>query len=648
MTTYNNKIKILYVEDEEGDKKLLRMYIKKSSIKAELFYAGSLQECFTIADEEDIDLVFLDLSLPDSQGFKTLINFFKEITHIPVIVMTGLNDDLIGSQSIKAGAQDYLIKGNFDENLLTRTVNYSLHRFKSQQKLKEFANKLSISEKRHLVAQEMAHFGNWEMDLVSNEMSWTDEVYRIFGYPPRSINPVLSDYLHLVHPEDSEEFEDTFSEVIKDGKLRKIDHKVIVNGRKIKYVSTMMQVLYDESENKAILVGAVQDITDKKMSEQLLIEQELSNKSLKIRDDVFENLTFQVRTPLSSLVSLSYLMENNPSQKELAYHINDLKDSIKELHQAMNNLSNFSLYQYNQLKIEEVKFSIRKWVQDIEMLFKLKTDEKNINFTINVSDDIPNTLQGDMNKINQIVYNLIDNAIKFCYDNGNVILNFSCKKAKGNNINLIIKIEDNGKGFDEKELKRITKTENLIHAINENEEFAGLGITIVNKLIDKLDGTIQFNTKKGKGTNVSVILPVKIIQDETNNSALENTKKKPTAPLKILLVEDHFLNQLATKKVLTKWSDFVKVDIAENGMIGYEKFRAHNYDLILMDLQMPIMNGFQSTEKIREHDATIPIVALTASASSQEKEKARDIGMNDYISKPITPQDLYSTIMKLI
>lgn len=646
MTGYNNKIKILYVEDNEADKKLLRVYIRKTGIKAELLFASSLQNCFSTADEEGIDLVLLDLSLPDSQGFKTLLEYFKELSHIPVIVMTGLNDDLIGSQSIKAGAQDYLIKGNFDEHLLSRTINYSLHRFKSQQKLKQYANKLSISEKRFIAAQEMAHFGNWEMDLVTNEMNWTDEVYRIFGYAPKSINPLLSDYLHLVHPEDSSDFEDTFGEVIKDGKLRKIDHKIIVNGSKIKYVSTMMQVLYDESEKKAILIGAVQDITDKKMSEQLLIQQELSNKSLKIRDDVFENLTFQVRTPLSSLVSLSYLMENNPSQKDLEYHINDLKDSIKELHQAMNNLSNFSLYQYNQLKIEEVKFSIRKWMHDIEMLFKLKTDEKNINFTINVSDNIPNTLQGDMNKINQIVYNLIDNAIKFCYDNGNVNLNFSCKKAKGNNINLIIKIEDNGKGFDEKELKRITKTENLIHAINEKEEFAGLGITIVNKLVDNLSGTIQFKTKKDKGTNVTVNIPVKAVEEKIE--ALENVQKKPNAPLKILLVEDHFLNQLATKKVLTKWSDFVKVDIAENGMIGYEKFRAYNYDLILMDLQMPIMNGFQSTEKIREHDANIPIVALTASASSQEKEKARDVGMNDYISKPIAPQDLYSTIMKLI
>lgn len=644
MTGRNNKIKILYIEDNEADRKLLRAYLRKAGVKSELFFASTLQEGRTCIQEEAVELVILDLSLPDSQGYKTLLNYLDELSHIPVIVLTGLKDELIGSQSIKAGAQDFLVKGDFDENLLSRSVNYSLQRFKSQQKLKQYTNRLSISEKRYVVAQEMAHFGNWEMDIVSNEMSWTDEVYRIFGYAPKSINPVFSDYLHLVHPEDAKEFEDAYSEVMKDGQLRKIDHKIIVNGRKIKHVTTLMQVLYDESEEKAILIGAVQDITEKKLSQDLLIQQALSSKSLKIRESILEDLAFQVRTPLSSLVNISYLIENEPTPEQVMQYIDDLKISVRDLHEAMNNLTNFSLFQFDDLKLEDNTFNIKNWVQGIENVFKLKADEKNISFDINISNNIPNMLQGDINKINQILYNLIDNAIKFCQENDRINLHFLSKKEKEDQINLIIIIEDNGAGFDQKELKNLTNPENLIHSINEKKQLSGLGIAIVNKLVDKLNGSIQFDTKIGKGTKVSVHIPIKIIQENIQSK----DEHQPNSPLKILLVEDHFLNQLATKKVLTKWSDFVKVDIAENGMIGYEKFRAYEYDLILMDLQMPIMNGFQSTEKIREYDKNIPIIAITANASSQEKEKAKEVGMNDYISKPIKPQDLYATIMRTI
>ena len=123
-----------------------------------------------------------------------------------------------------------------------------------------------------------------------------------------------------------------------------------------------------------------------------------------------------------------------------------------------------------------------------------------------------------------------------------------------------------------------------------------------------------------------------------------NKNHKPEVPLKILLVEDHFLNQIATKKVLTTWSDLVTVDIAENGLIRVEKYREHGYDLILMDIQMPVMGGIEATQKIREK-SLVPIIALTANSSKQEAEKCKEAGINDYVSKPFKPLDLYSKIM---
>ena len=143
-------------------------------------------------------------------------------------------------------------------------------------------------------------------------------------------------------------------------------------------------------------------------------------------------------------------------------------------------------------------------------------------------------------------------------------------------------------------------------------------------------------------TNFNVQLPITVI--EKTNFAAGN---KPVTALKILLVEDHFLNQIATKKILKSWSSLVSIDIAENGLIAVEKHREHHYDIILMDIQMPVMNGIEASQKIREK-SNVPIIALTANASKQEQDRCLSIGMNSYLSKPFSPEDLYDKIMQLM
>ena len=168
-----------------------------------------------------------------------------------------------------------------------------------------------------------------------------------------------------------------------------------------------------------------------------------------------------------------------------------------------------------------------------------------------------------------------------------------------------------------------------------------LSLAIVSKLVKILKGTFNIANKDSDTTFFEVTLPVKAVK------VLQVDATAPDGPLKLLLVEDHFLNQMATKKLLTNWSPYVTVDIAENGMIAVEKFKAHGYDLILMDLQMPVMNGFDSTVRIREK-SPVPIIALTASASKQEADRCFEIGMNDYVSKPFKPVELYMKIMNAL
>lgn len=638
-----NKIQILYIEDNKADRNLLNVYLKQTGLRYDLFSSNTFYEGVEVAEEKPLDLVLLDLSLPDSHGFKTLTNFIAKFPKIPVIVMTGLKDDVIGNQSIKAGAQDYLVKGEVDGSLLGRVIRYSLQRHKAQQKLEQYAKKLSVSERRYIEAQEMAHFGNWEMDIVTNEMKWTDEVYRIFGFDPQSISPVFSDYLNFIHPEDRNRFEDTFNEVIKDGQLRKIDYKIIVGGHKIKYLSTQIKIYFDEVEEKTILVGAIQDISDIKLSQDLMIEKNISERTSKIKEDILEGLGFHIRTPLSSLVNLSYLMENTSSPNQVLEYVDGFKLSINDLSVAVNNLLNFSILLSKKVKVEVNQFKAEELIQQVEQLFKLKADEKNIKLNIRVSDNVPETLLGDINKINQVIYNLMDNAIKYTDSGGTVNMKLICDEVKSEKTKLSIIVEDTGIGMDKTMVEKLMNAGELLALNYDEEKKTGLGLAIINKLTEKMGGKVNIESQIGVGSKVVVDLPVKVVFIKKRQG-----NDKPVAPLKILLVEDHFLNQIATKKVLTTWSDFVKVDIAENGLVGYQKIRSYRYDVVLMDLQMPVMNGFQSTEKIREYNKDIPIIALTANSSLQEADKAKEIGMNEYMSKPFKPQDLYAKIMSVL
>ncbi len=637
----NSTLKILLIEDNPGDVKLIEVFLKESSVKHELIHAANFFEGTEEINNNNIDLVLLDLTLPDSTGFKTLSTFLEKFPRIPVLVLTGINNEIVGNQAIKAGAQDFLVKGQFDGKLLGRSIRYSLQRFKTQLRLEEAARNLEISEKRNVEAQEMAHFGNWEVDIVSNEMKWTDEIYRIFGFQPGSINPTLSDYINYVHIEDRPKIEEFFQNAAKDGKLHNIEHRIIIDGRTIKHIALQAKVYHEELNNKILLVGAVQDITERKLSEQLIIEKNISSKASKIKEEALADMSFHIRTPLSSIVNLLYLLENNNANAQQSEYIDGLKTSVDDLSIMINNLLNFSVLMSDKIKLEEEEVHISDFLASIHKVMKIKADNANVELNFE-SKELPSKLLIDPNKVTQVFYNLIDNAIKYTPENGSIIVECSCKEAINNKAILQFSIKDNGVGMPKSKVDELVEADKLLEIYSEEktgDQKRPLGMAIVTMLVKTMKGNININSSEGEGTSFDISIPVKIPKQLTFNEG-----DKPDIPLKILLVEDHFLNQIATKKVLTTWSNLVSVDIAENGLIGVEKFREHGYDIVLMDLQMPVMNGIEASTKIREK-SNVPIIALTANSSKQEANKCYEAGINDYIAKPFKPQDLYAKIM---
>lgn len=638
------KTNILLVEDNPGDVDLIRIYLQDAAMKVELHHVETLYDAADLLNSREIDITLLDLSLPDSNGFKTLTKYLERCNNTPVIVMTGMNNEIIGNQAVKAGAQDFLVKGQFDGKLLGRSIRYALQRFKEQIRLEEAAHNLAVSEKRYIEAQKMAQFGNWEMDIVTNEMKWTNEVFRIFNFQPGSITPGLSDYISYVHIEDRPKVEEFFESAAKDGKLHTIEHRIILEGSSIKYVNVQAKVNYDELTQKLLLIGAMQDITERKVTEKLIIEKNIQSKTAKIKEDALSEMSFNIRTPLSSVVNLMYLLENSRPTLQQRDYLSNLKISVDDLSIAINNLLNFSVLVSDNVKIEEEEFNLHEFLQSMHRSSKIKADNAKLDLSLNISDNLPEKVICDQRKITQVLYNLMDNAIRYTDEGGEVILEARAQNLQTGKFDLHLFVKDNGRGIPDKKLKEIHEADKLLEVYSEDDSNGKrpLGLAIATKLAKTLGGSLTAESKVSAGSTFEVIIPVKAAK-QTRIIAGD----APEIPLRILLVEDHFLNQIATKKVLTTWSDLVSVDIAENGLVGVEKFREHGYDLILMDIQMPVMNGIDAAAKIRE-GSDVPIIALTANSTKQEQDKCFEVGMNDYLPKPFKPYELYGKIMTLV
>lgn len=197
-----SQLQILLIEDNPADAALVEHYLNDAAIRYDLLKATSLYDGINTCQNKQVDIVLLDLTLPDSQGFKTLTTFLEKVKQHPVILMTGVNNEIIGNQAVKAGAQDYLVKGQFDGRLLGRAIRYALQRFKEQQRRDEVLEKFAANEKLYEEAQSLASIGNWYMNIVDNSMSWSDALFHIFEFPVNGIAPSLSTFMEYVHPED--------------------------------------------------------------------------------------------------------------------------------------------------------------------------------------------------------------------------------------------------------------------------------------------------------------------------------------------------------------------------------------------------------------------------------------------------------------
>jgi CheY-like chemotaxis protein/anti-sigma regulatory factor (Ser/Thr protein kinase) len=301
--------------------------------------------------------------------------------------------------------------------------------------------------------------------------------------------------------------------------------------------------------------------------------------------------------------------------------------------------------------IEETPFNIRNIFESLNLLVKRKAEEKKLQLEYNTGSNIPASLIGDPTRLIQILLNLTDNAIKFT-EKGTVTVTANLKQETADTATIEFEVRDTGRGIPAD--KQSAVFERFIQASSKTTRLhggTGLGLSIVKSLVELQHGTIVLKSEVGKGSAFTFTISYKKGSEQQPAPQPSETSKpmndsERAHPLQILLAEDNKMNQSLVKYVLGKYG--IETDVAGDGETATDKMRLKKYDLVLMDIQMPLMDGYEATKIIREElHSNVPIIALTAHAMNDEKERCFNLGMNDYISKPFDPAELYQKISAL-
>jgi PAS domain S-box-containing protein len=396
-------------------------------------------------------------------------------------------------------------------------------------------------------------------------------------------------------------------------------------------------------------ISVGRDITDRISAEIELKEaKEYAEESLKVKSEFLANMSHEIRTPLNSIIGFTDLLLETKVTSEQQLHLETMRNSGEILLSLINNVLDLSKLESDKFEIEEISFNLHKNLNEVVRLMEIKANEKNISLDLIVDPSTPKQVIGDSNRLGQILLNLIGNAVKFTNE-GSVTIFVKQLSETPDISNVTFEIKDTGIGIVSNKINTVFGA--FSQAKSDTSRIyggTGLGLTIVKKLIGLLNGEIKVESKFGEGSVFKVTLPFKKSDEINDEDANENNSLDQPLELNILLVDDNKTNQLLGKTRLERWK--CKVDLANNGIEGVKKAQQKIYDVILMDIQMPIMDGYEATKIIKndisKEVSKIPIIAMSAYTTASDIERALSAGMDDYVFKPFKPKELYKTLEK--
>ncbi len=531
--------------------------------------------------------------------------------------------------------------------------------FRAQAKRSLIEETLKDSEKRFAIAIEGTQDGIFDWDIRTNTVFYSQRFFEMLGYPGRDVNGTYDDFKQYLHPDDAKNVENyikqyldgAFPEYVQEFRMK---HK---SGRWI-WIQSRAKVLMDRKGEPYRMVGAHTDITHLiKAQEKLEAEKEEAESANRAKSDFLAHMSHEIRTPLTAISGIAEIMQKrqnklDESQKQLVSTLNSSSSALKDL---VNDILDFSKIESRELELDEELFLLEDLIHEVISMMSLRANEKGISFLFDYNEVKNAEFYGDKKRVRQILSNLIGNAVKFT-DTGGVTVKAFFEDRKGGDF-LRVDVTDTGIGIASEDFDLIfERFKQADSSVSRKYGGTGLGLPISKNLAELMDGDIFLSSQAKKGSTFSLILPQKVAhegakrmdQTELTNKLNDKIQAFIHDECKVLIVEDYEGNVVVLSSFLEDIG--LEYEIARTGLEAVNAWKTAHYDVILMDVQMPEMDGFAATSEIRriEEEQSLdrtPIIGMTAHALVGDKSKCIEAGMDAYLSKPIVENDLKREIL---
>jgi PAS domain S-box-containing protein len=468
------------------------------------------------------------------------------------------------------------------------------------------------------------------------------------------------DKVVIIEDLNKTDFVKTDSNVKKYGLRSYLGMPVIVDGKTIGSLSVVSNLPRTFTETEINIIGTLAKALSLEQ-QRYFVEENLIKATLEAKvansakSQFLANMSHEIRTPLNGIIGFAEMLSSQETDERKARILDMIEGSGYQLLQIINDIFDYTRIETGKIQLKSETFNLNDLIGEISGFFKKLANEKGLQFVINSEKVTENYLIGDSYKFKQVIVNVISNAVKFT-DEGSILV-IAGSSRRGEMIDVTLVIEDTGIGISDDQLEKIfDEFKQVEYYLTKKIKGTGLGLTITKKLLDLMNGKIRVESEQGKGSRFIVTIPFKsatAIEERKTEVYMEKpgiAKEIEKQKVKILLAEDNEANQFLIK-ALTKSQEW-DITIVENGAKAVEQYKSGKFDIILMDVQMPVMNGYEATKIIRqlefEKGIHIPIIALTAYAMKSDKDICLEAGMDDYISKPFKKQQFLETISDVL
>lgn len=655
-------IRVLLVEDNTSDAQRVQDALTcANTTQFSVEQVANEDGALACLARQSVDVVVLEFGLCDGNGFDILARLRTAAPEIPVVVLSNRADEDLSLQAVHAGAQDYLVKGQVP-GLLVRAIRHAVERAQAENAMRSVKARLQRTI-------DGTNDGLWDwLDVSTHSLWWSPSYYKQLGFEPDEVTPSAKLFRSLLHPDDIESCDRAVAEVMAG--QRDIDWEFRIRHRDGQYLWFKARGRAYRDGTRVGVAGSNTDITQhRRLTDELErhrhhLEEMVALRTTELREArrladaaneaksmFLANMSHEIRTPLHAILGFVHLLRRDTALPQQVERLDKIKSAGQHLLDVINDILDISKIEARRLELEAVDFNLACVFDNVSSILGQLAQDKGLHFSF----DWPSAnlwLNGDPTRLGQALLNYAANAVKFT-DAGSVWIRVRVLQDDGAAVCLRFEVQDTGSGITPEKLDRLFLPFGQADAsTTRSHGGSGLGLVITRRLAQLMGGDAGASSREGEGS--TFWFTARVQRGHTREGAKDTSiHVDPQAELlgrhggkRILVADDDPFNREIARDMFDGMG--LKVDTVANGQEAVAAAQSQHYDLILMDVQMPVMDGLEATRVIRQIPGweRRPILAMTANVFAEDRRACLDCGMSDVVPKPIEAEDLYFTLLK--